>query len=196
MKHLLSILLFAVIALAAPVSPKFRLSILYTEGEADGTPSVEYLGLKDGVAVITKDSSQTIIAVTFPSLLSFPLYQEKQRLTRPKYLDPDPRGMLYTDQKIPGYLFPTDDPSVYDFRFGGIPKIAGVLYTEFAFVERICQACFPDKILAYSPPTDGSRYQGQFRAYKVGEDWVVKFHTSKPRSTEGSVGIDLVRQAT
>ncbi|CUS12964.1 unnamed protein product [Tuber aestivum] len=180
MKHLLSILLFAVIALAAPVSQKFRLSILYTDGETGESSSVEYLGLKDGVAVITKDSSLAITA----------------QLTWPKYLDPDPLGMLYTDKKVPGYLFPTADPNVYDFRFGGIPKMAGVLYTEFTFVDRICQACFPDKILAYSPPKDGSRYQGQFRAYKVGGDWVVKFHTSKPKSTVGSVGIDLVRQVT
>jgi len=31
--------------------------------------------------------------------------------------------MLYTDNKIPGYLLPTSNATVYDFRFGGIPKV-------------------------------------------------------------------------
>ena len=31
--------------------------------------------------------------------------------------------MLYTDNKIPGYLLPTNETTVYDFRFGGIPKV-------------------------------------------------------------------------
>ncbi|KAG0137423.1 hypothetical protein HOY82DRAFT_547378 [Tuber indicum] len=101
MKCILSILLFSLIALAAPISQNFRLRILRTEG-ASGGPLSEYLGLKDGVAVITKNASEIITA----------------------YLDPDPNGMLYTDKKIPGYLFPTDGTGtqVYDFRFGGIPK--------------------------------------------------------------------------
>ncbi|KAG0636457.1 hypothetical protein HOY80DRAFT_925763 [Tuber brumale] len=174
MKCLLSILLFSLMALAAPVSQNFRLRILRTDG-ASGEPSSEYLGLKDGVAVITKNPSETITA----------------------YLDPDPNGMLYTDKKIPGYLFPTDGTGIYDFRFGGIPKRADVLYTNFTFVDRICQVCAPDKILAYSQLEDdpSTRYEGQFRAYKDGKGWTLKFHTSKPPPVEGSEGVDLIREA-
>ncbi|RPB00524.1 hypothetical protein L873DRAFT_1804933 [Choiromyces venosus 120613-1] len=175
MKYLLSVLLLISTALAASVSQNFRLRILVTEGALNGTAPVEYLGVKNGVAVITNDSKSDITA----------------------YLDPAPRGMLNTTNKIPGYLLPTTDPSIYDFRFGSIPKIAGVLYTEFTFIDTICVACIPDKILAYSPPKDnsGARYEGEFRAYKVGEDWVVKFHTSRPKSIVGSVGVDLIRKA-
>ncbi|CAZ83379.1 unnamed protein product [Tuber melanosporum] len=176
MKCILSILLFSLITLAAPVSQNFRLRILRTEG-ASGGPLSEYLGLKDGVAVITKNPSEIITA----------------------YLDPDPNGMLYTDKKIPGYLFPTDGTGtqVYDFRFGGIPKRADVLFTNFTFVDRICQVCMPDKILAYFQPKDdpSTRYEGQFRAYKDGEGWTLKFHASKPPSVEGSEGVDLIREA-
>jgi len=76
MKHLLSILLLTVITFAAPVSQFFRFRILYTDTNTE--PQAEYLGLKDGAAVITKDPSQAMKTVTFPNLLNYRFYQGRQ----------------------------------------------------------------------------------------------------------------------
>ncbi|PUU83459.1 hypothetical protein B9Z19DRAFT_963568 [Tuber borchii] len=181
MKYLLPILLFTVIALAVPApqggasSPNFRFSVTRLDGSTPAKP--EYLGVKDGLGVITNDTSK-IASV---------------------YLDPSPRGMLYTSDKIPFYLLQTNDPTVYEFHCGGIPKVAGVNYTDFGLVDIPCSgACSPGngKVLAYAPPKDGNRYLGQFRSYNVSGDQVLKFHTSAPPPGSDSVSVILIQETT
>jgi len=78
MKYLLSILLFTVIALAAPApqsgasSPNVRFSVIPLDGSTPAKP--DYLGVKDGMAVITNDTSKITTVVTFPNLLNYLLY--------------------------------------------------------------------------------------------------------------------------
>ena len=71
------------------------------------------------------------------------------------------------------------------------------MYKEFTCIELFCAGCPKDKILAYDPPKEpGARYEGQFRAYKVGENTYPKFHTEKPPPGTGteSSGVLLVQE--
>ncbi|PGH14643.1 hypothetical protein AJ80_05823 [Polytolypa hystricis UAMH7299] len=81
-------------------------------------------------------------------------------------IDPYPKGHLKssTNPGI-GYLFPpSSEGGVYDFRFGGVPKIAGVLYTDFFATSAGCGSHCGGPQLVYDETPEDDQFTGTWLA--------------------------------
>ena len=117
------------------------------------------------------------------------------------YIDPNPKGQLHEADKTGiGYLTPSKDSDasdLYDFMFGGVPRMANIKYTNFFATGAGCGSHCGGPMLVYDETPDDDQFGGNWLAAprEEGGYTIRWFNGEVDKIPEGHVIVYLMRDS-